>query len=79
MGVVFLVEAGGRALRLRAEALNRVRFVTYTAAVKGHVTCGAREPSVAVLVTYRRKKDGGRADSDGEPVAVEFIPQEWEH
>jgi tetratricopeptide (TPR) repeat protein len=76
-GVTFMVEAAGRSLRLRAEAINRVRFVTYTTAVKGHVTCGARDPSVLVLVTYRLKKDGQTA-FDGEPVAFEFIPREWE-
>jgi tetratricopeptide (TPR) repeat protein len=77
-GVVFMVEAGGRALRLRADAINLVRFVTYTTAVKGQVACGAREPSVPVLVTYRLKKDSVPG-FDGVPVAVEFIPLEWEH
>jgi tetratricopeptide (TPR) repeat protein len=77
-GVTFTVEAAGRSLRLRAEAINRVRFVSYTTAVKGHVTCGAREPSVPVLVTFRRKQ-GPATGFDGETVAVEFIPTEWEH
>ncbi|MCA1636266.1 MAG: tetratricopeptide repeat protein [Acidobacteria bacterium] len=76
-GVVLLIEAGGRSLRLRAEAFNLVRFVTYTTAVKGRVACGARDPAVLVLVTYRRRKDG-KTEFDGVPVAVEFIPQEWE-
>lgn len=77
-GVVLMVEAGGRSLRLRAEAFNLVRFVTYTTAVKGHVACGARDPAVLVLVTYRSKKDS-KTGFDGVPVAVEFIPREWEH
>lgn len=77
-GVTFTVEAAGRSLRLRAEAINRVRFVTYTSAVKGHVTCGARDPSVPVLVTFKRKQ-GSPSGFDGETVAVEFIPNDWEH
>ena len=76
-GFVLVVEAGGRLLRLHAEAFNIVRFVTYTTTVKGHVACGARDPAVPVLVTYRRKKDG-KTEFDGVPVAVEFIPLEWE-
>ncbi len=77
-GVTFMVEAAGRSLRLRAEAINRVRFVTYTTAVTGHVTCGARDPSVPVLVTFKRK-EGAKTGFDGVPVAFEFIPLEWEH
>lgn len=74
--VVLVVEAGGRSLKLRNEALNRIRFVTYTADVRGQMTCGLRQPATPVLVTYRSAKDG-RAQVDGEVVAVEFIPKEW--
>jgi hypothetical protein len=79
-GVVVLhVESAGRALRLTAEALNRVRFVTYTAAVKtGQLTCGPRELAAPVLVTYRPRKDA-RSPFDGEAEAVEFVPEDWKY
>jgi len=77
--VVLHVESGGRALRLTAEALNRVRFITYTAAVKtGQLTCGPRDLSAPVLVTYRPRKDT-RSPFDGEAEAVEFVPEDWKH
>jgi hypothetical protein len=77
--VVLHVEAAGRALRLTAEALNRVRFITYTAAVKtGQLTCGPRELAAPVLVTYRPRRDA-RSAFDGEVEAVEFIPEDWKH
>ncbi|PYS80362.1 MAG: hypothetical protein DMF67_20670 [Acidobacteria bacterium] len=78
-GVLLRVEAGGRTLVLRAADLRDVRFVTYTANVKtGRLTCGVRAPADPVLVTYRPKRDE-RVGSDGEALAVEFIPEDWNH
>jgi tetratricopeptide (TPR) repeat protein len=74
--VLLFVEAGGRNLKLRSDALSRIRFVTYTADVKGQMTCGTRQPATPVLVTYRAATDS-RAQVDGEVLAVEFIPKEW--
>jgi hypothetical protein len=57
--------------------MRRVRFVTYTAEVKtGAVSCGPRERADHVLVTYRSRRDG-QQPFDGEAVAVEFIPEDW--
>lgn len=77
-GVVFRVEtASGTTLRLRAEDMQRVRFVTYTTQVKtGPVSCGPRERADHVLVTYRSPRDS-QQPFDGEAVAVEFIPETW--
>jgi tetratricopeptide (TPR) repeat protein len=77
-GVVFRVEtADGTTLRLRAEDMRRVRFVTYTTEVKtGAVSCGPRERADHVLVTYRSPRDD-QQPFDGEAVAVEFIPADW--
>ncbi len=76
-GVVLRVETSAGTLRLRAEDLRGIRFITYTTAVKtGRLDCGPRERSDQVLVTYRSKRDE-RAASDGEAVAVEFIPEDW--
>ncbi|HEX8560001.1 MAG TPA: hypothetical protein VF668_18030 [Pyrinomonadaceae bacterium] len=76
-GVVLRVETDAGALRLRAEDLRAVRFVTYTAAVKtGALSCGVRERADHVLVTYRSDARA-QAASDGQAVAVEFIPEDW--
>jgi len=40
------------------------------------MTCGERTPESPVLVTYRPPKRAD-AQSDGEAVAVEFMPKEW--
>ena len=80
VGVVLRIETAAGTLRLRAEDLRGVRFVTYTTAVKtGRLECGPRERADHVLVTYRtgRADALGTAASDGEAVAVEFIPEDW--
>jgi tetratricopeptide (TPR) repeat protein len=72
------VEADGRLLRLRAEAINRVRFITYTASVKtsSRITCGPREDDNLVLVTFRPRRTDP-SGIDGDASAVEFIPPDW--
>jgi hypothetical protein len=76
-GVVLRVETQAGTLRLRAEDLRAVRFVTYTTAVKtGRLSCGPREPADRALVTYRPGR-GGPSAFDGEAVAVEFVPEDW--
>ena len=77
--VVLRVETVAGMLRLRAEDLSGVRFVTYTAAVKtGRIACGLRQPADHVLVTYRARP-GDKPDFDGEALAVEFVPEDWNH
>jgi tetratricopeptide (TPR) repeat protein len=77
-GVVFnIMTDAGAILRLHAGDLSAVRFVTYTTAVKtGRIACGLRETAARALVTYRPKHDE-RASTDGEAVAVEFVPEDW--
>lgn len=75
-GVILVVEAGERTLRLRNNSLNRITFVTYTLDVRGQVTCGLRTPATPVLVTYRPAKNPA-GQIDGEAIAVEFVPKEW--
>lgn len=75
-GVTLLIETPERTLKLRSHALNRIRFVSYTADVRGRVECGLRTRANPVLVTYRLSKDA-RSTADGEVVAVEFVPPDW--
>jgi tetratricopeptide (TPR) repeat protein len=76
-GVTLLVETAQGTLKLRSPALNRIRFVSYTADVRGRIECGLRTRSNPVLVTFRQPKDARFAD--GEVVAVEFVPPDWVH
>ncbi|HEY0101545.1 MAG TPA: DUF1570 domain-containing protein [Pyrinomonadaceae bacterium] len=78
-GVTLSVETPERTLKLRGPALNRIRFVSYTADVRGRVECGLRTHANPVLVTYRPLKDSRAAAIDGEVVAVEFVPPDWVH
>lgn len=73
-GVVLVVSAGERTLRLRSDALSRIRFVTYTQSVTGRVECGPRAETV--LVTYRPASAGQAHTTDGVVTAVEFLP-DW--
>lgn len=76
-GVTLLVETSQGILKLRSAALNRIRFVSYTADVRGRVECGLRTRANPVLVTYRLPTDARLAD--GEVIAVEFVPADWVH
>jgi tetratricopeptide (TPR) repeat protein len=78
-GVTLRVESGDKTLLLHAGELRSIRFITYTAAVKtGRLACGPRQPAEQVLVTYRPRSDQ-RAAADGEALAVEFVPEDWNH
>ena len=73
------VESADKTLQLHADDLRSIRFVTYTAAVKtGRLVCGPRERAEQVLVTYKPKRNQQRA-TDGEALAVEFVPEDWKH
>lgn len=77
-GVVLNVEVGERTLKLRSDALKRIRFVTYTSEVAGRIECGPRPFANLVLITYRQGR-ATEAKVDGEVIAVEFVPQDWSH
>jgi len=75
-GVVFFIDAGGRTLKLRSDAVNRVRFVTYTSQTRGRIECGNLANAQLVLVTYRPAQEVPSI-VDGELTAVEFVPEDW--
>ena len=73
---MLFVEVGERTLKLGSDALNHIRFVSYTTEAKGRMECGQREPANPVLVTYRAPKNTA-FNIDGEVIAVEFVPADW--
>ena len=76
-GLVFVVKTQERTLRLRADSFQQVRRVSFTADVRGTITCGARKPENPVGVCYLPISDK-RANSDGVLSSVEFVPREFQ-
>jgi tetratricopeptide (TPR) repeat protein len=72
-GIVFHVRAGGRVLKLRSAGFDGLHIMAFTQEAGGQITCGARQSESNVVVTYRAASDA-RAKSDGEMVALEFVP-----
>lgn len=72
-GIMMMVKAGGRTLKLQNNELKRISFVSFSPEMRGRVGCGPRNPATPVIVSYRAAKDG-RSKNDGEVTAVAFIP-----
>jgi hypothetical protein len=75
-GVIFTVKINDRLLKLHSDVLDAVQFTSWTPEVSGDMTCGARHPADDVVVIYRAPKDG-RAGSDGEMIALDFVPKDF--
>ncbi len=75
--VVFIVNTEAGARRFTSDSIERVHFITYTTDVGASIGCGARTPPNSVMITYRQAADR-RANSDGEIVAVEFLPADFD-
>jgi tetratricopeptide (TPR) repeat protein len=76
-GVTFIIKVGERLLKLWAVDLNNIQFTTFTPDVSGDMICGARNPANPVVVTFRPTK-AATNKSDGDPIAVEFVPKDFE-
>lgn len=75
---VLTIRAGERTLRFRSENLRRITFVAYVEGMGRSITCGQRNPSNLVLLTYRLSNPS-RSQFDGEAVAIEFVPEDLEY
>jgi tetratricopeptide (TPR) repeat protein len=76
-GIVFNFKAGERTLNLHTADFTHLAFISYTGEVAGDISCGARQPANNVVVSYRPAKDP-RTKTDGEIIAVEFVPKDFE-
>ncbi len=76
-GVTFIIKVGDQTLKLRTSDLGDVQFTSFTQEVSGDMTCGARKTAEKVVVTYRPSNDP-RAKFNGAPVAIEFVPKDFE-
>ena len=75
-GVVFVVQAGDRLLRLRAASFEELDITTYSSDSGGEITCGPRKLDSNVIVAYTASKDA-RAKADGVVTSVEFVPTDF--
>ena len=72
-GIVFHVRAGARLLKLRSASFEGLHIMAFSQEAGGQITCGPRTPESPIIVTYRAPKDA-RSKSDGDAVALEFVP-----
>jgi tetratricopeptide (TPR) repeat protein len=75
-GLIFVVRTHSRTLRLRTATFEEIRRTTYTADVKGTLTCGVRKPENPVVVCYLPILDK-RTKLDGILSSVEFVPPDF--
>jgi hypothetical protein len=73
-GVTFTVKVGEHLLKLHTDIMDSIQFTSWTPEVSGDMTCGARNPANDVVVIYRASQNG-RAGSDGEMIALDFVPK----
>lgn len=72
-GVTLTVTTEARSFKFRATQPGQLILVRYTPDVPTSIICGAINPARPVIVTYRSPARSAGADSDGEPIGVEFI------
>ena len=77
-GVTVVVETETGVRRFTRDKIERIHFITFTADIGRTLTCGARTPPNPVLITYRQTTGRRTSNSDGEIVAVEFLPANFD-
>ncbi|HZF41303.1 MAG TPA: hypothetical protein VE715_20945, partial [Blastocatellia bacterium] len=73
VGITLTVKAESRSFKFRTTRAGQLILVKYTPDVPNSITCGAVNPAKLVIVTYHSPDQSGAADSDGEPIGVEFL------
>ncbi|HEX8887728.1 MAG TPA: tetratricopeptide repeat protein [Pyrinomonadaceae bacterium] len=76
-GATFVVKVGDQLLKLRTTNFNGIQFTTFTPDVAGDITCGARNPANDIVITFRPAKEA-RAKFNGDVVAIDFVPKDFE-
>jgi tetratricopeptide (TPR) repeat protein len=76
-GLVFVLKAGERTLRLAAAGFGNLHLVNFAGEADAQLTCGARKAETPSVVTYRAAADA-RAKTDGSLVALEFVPANFQ-
>jgi tetratricopeptide (TPR) repeat protein len=76
-GLVFVVKAGDRLLRLSSGGFSGLHIIAYTPDAGSELSCGARKRDSPAVVTYRAAADA-RSKTDGSLVALEFVPANFQ-
>ena len=76
-GLVFVLKAGERTLRLTAAGFGGLHLVNFNQEADSQLTCGARKTDTPSVVTFRANADA-RAKTDGSLVALEFVPANFQ-
>jgi hypothetical protein len=76
-GLVFVLKAGDRTLRLAAAGFGNLHLMNFNQEADAQLTCGARKSETPSVVTYRAAADA-RAKTDGILVALEFVPANFQ-
>lgn len=76
-GMVFVLKAGERTLRLTAAGFGGLHVIAFTQEAGTEITCGPRKSEAQVVVTYRAAADT-RAKTDGALVALELVPMNFQ-
>jgi tetratricopeptide (TPR) repeat protein len=76
-GLVFVLKAGERTLRLTAPGFGGLHLLNFNQDADSQLTCGARKPETPAVVTYRAAADA-RAKTDGSLLALEFVPANFQ-
>ncbi|HEX8188184.1 MAG TPA: DUF1570 domain-containing protein [Pyrinomonadaceae bacterium] len=76
-GLVFVLKAGDRTLRLAAAGFEGLHIVAFTQEAGTELSCGPRKAETPSVVTYRPAADA-RAKTDGSLVALEMVPANFQ-
>ena len=75
-GITVVVKVGEQTLKFRARDFDEVEITTYSADVKGQITCGVRKVEESVVICFVPQPDK-RLGVDGMLKSVEFVPRDF--
>ncbi len=75
-GIIFTLKVADRVLKFSARKFEDLAITTFTGEVSGELTCGARKTPEWIILTYKPAPNT-RAKTEGEPVAIEFVPKDF--
>ncbi|MFN2511000.1 MAG: tetratricopeptide repeat protein [Pyrinomonadaceae bacterium] len=75
-GIIFTLKSGDGLLRLKTASFEELDITTFAPEVAGEITCGARKPENAVVVSYFPGTDA-RAKTGGTIRSLEFVPGDF--
>jgi tetratricopeptide (TPR) repeat protein len=75
--VTFVVNIGGQSLKLKTKSPQDVKMMAFTPEASGlQFNCGVKFPPISTIITYRPNADG-KGKTNGEIVALEFVPKSF--